>query len=58
MQLGPSGHPFEEYIGDILTAKGYDTKVSQILRGRALRTKWMVIARTDSRHSMIECEIP
>ena len=56
MQLGPSGHPFEEYIGDILTAKGYDTKVSQILRGACITHEVDVIARTDSRHIMIECK--
>lgn len=56
MQLGPSGHPFEEYIGDILTAKGYHTRVSQILRGACVTHEVDVIARTDSHHIMVECK--
>ena len=56
MQLGPSGHPFEEYIGDILTVKGYETRVSQIVRGACVTHEVDVIARTDSRHIMVECK--
>ncbi len=56
MQLGPSGHPFEEYIGDILNAKGYQTKVGQILRGRCITHEVDVIARTNSQHIMVECK--
>lgn len=56
MQLGPSGHPFEEYIGDILEAKGYKVRKNQILRGACVQHEIDVIARTDGQHIMIECK--
>ncbi|MEM3736690.1 MAG: ATP cone domain-containing protein [Candidatus Bathyarchaeia archaeon] len=36
MRLGPSGFPFEVYIGEILRHYGYRTKIGVVLRGRAL----------------------
>ena len=33
-KLGPSGFPFEKYIGEILTKNGFETKINLHLRGK------------------------
>ena len=33
MELGPTGFPFEKYIGELLRAEGYQIKVGQIVKG-------------------------
>lgn len=36
-KLGPTGFPFEKFIGRILSALGYDIKINQFLPGRCVR---------------------
>jgi len=34
LDMGPTGFPFEDYFSELMRAKGYETKVRQILQGR------------------------
>ena len=36
-KLGPTGFPFEKYIGEILSTLGYEVKINQFLPGRCVR---------------------
>ena len=36
-RLGPTGFPFEKYVGEIFKKIGYETKINQFLPGRCLR---------------------
>jgi len=56
MQLGPSGYPFEKYIGEILRFQGYSTEVGQIVEGHCVNHEIDVIAEKDNHHFMIECK--
>lgn len=56
MRLGPSGYPFEKYLAKILTVKGYETKVGQIIRGRCISHEIDVIAHKGIEHFLVECK--
>lgn len=56
MELGPSGYPFERYIGKLLEHQGYKTKVSTTIPGKCVTHEVDVIAEKDHEHFMIECK--
>ena len=56
MELGPSGFPFEKFIGEILRYQGYSVKVGEIVRGKCVNHEIDVIAEKDHHHFMIECK--
>jgi hypothetical protein len=56
MELGPSGYPFEKYIGEILGYQGYKTTVGEIVQGKCVNHEIDVIAEKDHHHFMIECK--
>jgi hypothetical protein len=55
-ELGPSGYPFENYIGEILKAQGFGVKIGRIVQGRCVQHEVDVIAEKDDKHFMIECK--
>ena len=56
MELGPSGFPFEQFIGELLNYKGYKTQVGVIVKGHCVNHEIDVIAEKDKHHFMIECK--
>jgi Holliday junction resolvase len=56
MELGPSGYPFEKFIGEILKQQGYSVTVGVIVKGRCVYHEVDVIAEKDHHHFMIECK--
>lgn len=56
MELGPSGYPFEKYIGEILRWQGYRITVGEIAEGQCVSHEIDVIAEVDHQHFMIECK--
>lgn len=54
--LGPSGYPFERYVGKLLERKGYKTQVSTIIRGKCVMHEIDVIAEKGQEHYMVECK--
>ncbi len=56
MELGPSGYPFEKFIGEIFKHQGYSTKVSIIVQGKCVQHEVDVIARISNTQLMIECK--
>lgn len=56
MQLGPSGYPFERYIGALLRHYGYTTIVSQIVKGKCVAHEVDVIAQKGLKRYIIECK--
>jgi hypothetical protein len=56
MELGPSGFPFEKYIGHILNFDGYDTEVGIIMQGNCVTHEVDVLAKKDDRCYVIECK--
>jgi len=56
MELGPSGYPFEKFIGAILSHQGYNIKIGQIVKGQCVQHEIDVIAEKKDEHIMIECK--
>lgn len=56
MELGPSGHPFETVVGDVLSYYGYKTEVSVIVLGKCVTHEIDVIAKKDHSQFFIECK--
>lgn len=56
MELGPSGYPFEKYVGEILNRQGYKTKVGEIVQGHCVTHEVDVIAEKENDFIMIECK--
>lgn len=56
MRLGPSGHPFETLVGDLLEKFGYQTQVSVTLGGECVTHEIDVIAVKDDKTYFIECK--
>ncbi len=47
LNLGPTGFPFEKYIAEIFRARGYETRVGQILQGKCIEHEVDMIAWND-----------
>ena len=56
MELGPSGFPFERYIGHILKSEGYDTEVGIVMQGNCIDHEVDVLANKENRCHIIECK--
>src|SRR5258706_1112863 len=56
MDLGPSGHPFETIVSDILRLDGYKTEVSVITLGKCVTHEIDVIALKENKEFFIECK--
>ncbi len=55
-ELGPSGYPFEQYVGELLRAAGYQVQVGVRVQGQCVQHEVDVVAEKDDRHFMIECK--
>jgi len=56
MELGPSGFPFEKYIGHILNYDGYETQVGIIMQGNCVSHEVDVVAKKENRCYIVECK--
>jgi hypothetical protein len=55
-ELGPSGYPFERFLGEILKRKGYDVRVGIDVKGWCAPHEIDVSAHKDGVHHLIECK--
>ena len=56
MALGPSGHPFETIVSDLLRQFGYKTEVGVIVLGKCVTHEIDVVAKKLNRQYFIECK--
>lgn len=56
MELGPSGYPFEKFVGEILRKEGYQVKTGQIIQGHCIQHEVDVIAVNQHLTIMAECK--
>lgn len=56
LDLGPSGFPFERFIGRILAHDGYTVQVGVTVQGRCVGHEVDVVADKDSQHYLVECK--
>lgn len=55
-RLGPSGYPFEKYIGEVLKHYGYSIEIGSIIRGRCVKHEIDVFAVNDNEVLTVECK--
>jgi len=56
MELGPSGFPFEKYVGEILKDMGYSVQVGVMEKGKCISHEVDVIAENEHERIAIECK--
>jgi hypothetical protein len=56
MELGPTGFPFEYFIGEILKVKGYSVEVGKTIQGKCVRHEVDVVAQKENEIIMAECK--
>lgn len=56
LAIGPSGFPFEHYVGEIMKSLGYQVKVNEILHGYCVDHEVDVVAEKDGKRYMVECK--
>jgi len=56
LQLGPSGYPFENFIGELFKARGFKVEVGKLVNGYSVRHEIDVIATTEHKHIFVECK--
>ena len=56
MELGPSGYPFEKFVGRLMKSKGYQATVNVIAHGKCVDHEVDVVARNSREQIMIECK--
>ncbi len=56
MELGPTGFPFEKYVGKLFETMGYQVETGVIVQGKCVQHEVDVIARKPGEMLMIECK--
>ena len=56
MELGPSGFPFEKFIGEVLTCQGFSVEVGVFVSGRCVTHEVDVIAGRGNKIYLVECK--
>ena len=56
MELGPTGYPFEHFIGKIMEIQGYSTKVGQLVEGFCVSHEVDVVATRNKEQVFVECK--
>lgn len=56
MELGPSGYPFERFVGELLRHQGYQVQVGQHIQGYCVQHEVDVVAEKEQKHILVECK--
>ncbi len=56
LQLGPTGYPFERFVGELLKHQGYEVKVGETVQGNCVQHEVDVVAKKGDTKHMIECK--
>ena len=56
MEMGPTGFPFEVFVGKIFETMGYEVETGVIVQGKCVQHEADVIARKPGEMMMLECK--
>ncbi|MDY0253588.1 MAG: restriction endonuclease [Tenuifilaceae bacterium] len=56
MELGPTGYPFEHFVGQIFEIQGFETKVGQLVQGQCVQHEVDVVASQNHTQYLVECK--
>jgi hypothetical protein len=55
-RMGPTGYPFEYYIGELFKRQGYQVQVGSVVEGITITHEMDVIATKEEEQNLIECK--
>lgn len=55
-ELGPTGFPFERFVGAILKYSGYHVEVGKVIQGKCVKHEIDIIANKNNETTIIECK--
>jgi hypothetical protein len=55
-ELGPTGFPFERFVGAILKYSGYKVSIGSVLQGKCVTHEIDVVAHKDEETTIVECK--
>ena len=56
MELGPSGYPFENFVGELFKHQGYAVEVGLIMQGKCVTHEIDVSAKRENQFMLMECK--
>ncbi len=56
MELGPTGYPFEHFVGILFKKKGLQVEVGQVIDGNCVTHEMDVIATGENTQDLVECK--
>ena len=56
MELGPTGYPFEKFVGRLFESQGYVSEVGQLVQGKCIHHEVDVVATKPGKQVMVECK--
>jgi hypothetical protein len=56
LELGPTGYPFERFVGKILEYEGFKTEVGVVMQGHCVTHEVDVTALKTNEHYLVECK--
>lgn len=56
LEFGPSGYPFENFIGQLFEAQGFQTEVGIVVDGKCITHEMDVIATKQNNQHLVECK--
>ena len=56
MEFGPTGYPFEKFVGKILEYEGFKTEVGVVMQGHCVTHEVDVTALKTKEHYLVECK--
>ncbi|WP_340115088.1 ATP cone domain-containing protein [Maribellus mangrovi] len=56
MELGPTGYPFEHFVGELMKAEGYKVKTGQLIQGICVQHEVDVVATNSNTQCLMECK--
>ena len=56
LELGPTGFPFEKFVGELFKFQGYEVQVDTVLQGRCVTHEVDIIARKERKLYFMECK--
>ena len=56
LELGPTGRPFERFVGELMKSEGFAVEVAKIVPGVCVKHEVDVVGTKGDRHVMVECK--
>lgn len=56
MELGPSGFPFERFVGELFKKQAYHIKIGKFIQGSCISHEVDIVASSEKENLMIECK--